>query len=174
MTKMNEGLDWKHHGLDRARFDALATLLHLRHGGQTEPPSRLDARSCDDVADEGVRDDGDSTKAQTLVDFNPDPLRMSFLDRLAELIADEKGGQKVTATLMTAGVEKVSVFIARNEGFCSREKEFFQYLETKLRRIASGSRECSPPFRDAIDQLRLTTWQEARKWRLGPRSGKQC
>lgn len=136
---MTRRFDWEANGLNRAKFEALTKLLRLRYHGQVEPLSRFDelqhnARTDDDA----VFDDVDSTKALTLTDFNPDHLRRVFLDRLAELVANEKGGRHVAATMMVTGQDKFDVFVARNDKFRPKDVTFLEQTEALLRLIAHG------------------------------------
>lgn len=136
---MTPRFDWEANGLNRARFEALTKLLRLRYHGQVEPPSRFDELQHDARTDgDAVFDDVDSTMALTLTDFNPDHLRRVFLDRLAELVANEKGGRHVAATMMVNGQDKVDVFVARNDKFRPNDVTFLEQTEALLRLIAHG------------------------------------
>ena len=132
-------MDWEANGLSRAKFEALVKLLRLRYHGQVEPPSRFDElQHGAETDDDAVVDDMDSTKALTLTNFNPDHLRRIFLDRLAELVANEKGGRYVAATMMVYGQDKVDVFVARNYKFHPSDVRFLEQTEALLRLIAHG------------------------------------
>jgi len=136
---MTPRFDWEANGLDRARFEALTKLLRLRYHGQVEPPSRFDELKHDARSDEdSVADDADSTNALMLTDFDPDRLRRAFLDRLAELVANEKGGRYIAATMMVNGQDKVDVFVSRNDKFHPNDVTFLEQTEALLRLIARG------------------------------------
>ncbi|KAK0615560.1 hypothetical protein B0T17DRAFT_497172 [Bombardia bombarda] len=141
----------KRSDFDKARFDGLAKLLRLRYHGQVEAPSRAEDLWQDDEAiaatndlaegheTQQEQDSAHSTKAATLADFNSDRLKRFFLDRLAELVANEKGGRHVTATMMITGPDKVTVLIAKNNGLRPRDKHFLDIIAAQLREIARGS-----------------------------------
>jgi hypothetical protein len=136
---MTRRFDWEANGLSRARFEALTKLLRLRYHGQVEPPTRFDELQHDArTDDEANPDDADSTKAFTLADFNPNRLRRVFLDRLAELVANEKGGRHVAATMMVTGQDKVDVLVARNDKFRPGDEKFLKQTEELLQLIAAG------------------------------------
>jgi hypothetical protein len=136
---MTRHFDWEASGLNRPQFKALTKLLRLRYHGQVEPPSRFDELQHDaKTDDDSVFDDDDSTKALTLTDFDPDRLRRVFLDRLAELVANEKGGRHVAAAMMVNGQDKVDVFIARNDKFRPKDVTFIEQTGALLRLIAHG------------------------------------
>ncbi|KAK3298729.1 uncharacterized protein B0H64DRAFT_81498 [Chaetomium fimeti] len=131
--------DWETNGLDRAKFEALTKLLRLRYHGQVGAPTRFDESHLY-TPDDGdlALDDADSTKVSTLADFGSSRLQRAFLDRLAELVANEKGGRHVSATLMTNSHDEVRVFVARNSKFRPRDEAFMKCTEALLRRIAEG------------------------------------
>lgn len=136
---MTRRFDWEANGLNRAKFEALTKLLRLHYHGQVEPPSRFDELQHDArTDDDAVFDDIDSTKALRLTDFNLDHLRRVFLDRLAELVANEKGGRHVAATMMVDGQDKVDVFVTRNDEFRANDVTFLEQTEALLRLIAHG------------------------------------
>lgn len=136
---MTPGFEWEANGINRARFEALTKLLRLRYHGQVEPPFRFDEPQHDARTDgDSVFDDVNSTMALTLTDFNPDHLRRVFLDRLAELVANEKGGQHIAATMVVNGRDKVVVFVARNDKFRLNDVTFLEQTEALLRLIAHG------------------------------------
>ena len=156
---MAENFDWKANGLDRARFEALAKLLRLRYHGQVEAPTRFDdepqlhSPDNDDVDFE--LDDADSATAATLADFNISRLRSAFLDRLAELVANEKGGHHVSATLMMNSHDQVRVFVARNSKFRPRDEEFLARTEALLQRIAADQGWLPPSLLHCCWRLRI-------------------
>jgi hypothetical protein len=136
---MGDECNWEELGLKRARFEALAKLLRLRHHGQIEAPSRFNAAQFDIANNEVDSDlDTDSTKALPITAFDTGRLQRSFLDRLAELVANRKGGRHVAATMMTLGPGSVVVAVAKNDKFGRKDEEFLMELELLLRRIASA------------------------------------
>lgn len=136
---MTRRFDWEANGLNRARFEALTKLLRLRYHGQVEPAFRFDKLQHDASNDDDfVIDDSDSTKALKLTDFDSGRLQRAFLDRLAELVANEKGGRNVAATMMVNGQDKVDVFVTKNDKFRPNDKKFLEQTESLLRLIARG------------------------------------
>ena len=137
---MSASFHWDRKGLNKARFQVFAKLLRMRNGGQAEPPTSYEDIQ-DDEEDKNVDADAYSTKAQTLTDFDDKRLRQSFLDRIAELVANIKEGQHVTAALMVESPEKVQVFVAKNKGIEKNDTVFLKKLEARLRSIASVDRK---------------------------------
>lgn len=140
---MSQKFDWKQQGLDRARFEALTKLLRLRHQGQVETPTRFD--DDDDEGDDDVQlapeADCGSIKTSPPTDLEGGRLRRRFLDRLVELIANEKGGRHVTATAMSVGPDNVKVTVARNDKFRPTDREFLERVQSLLRRIAATTQD---------------------------------
>lgn len=85
--------------------------------------------------------DFESTMAMPLTDFEADRLQRQFLDRLAETVANEKGGRHVVATMMRVSLEGTHIIAARNSKFRTQDESFLKCLQSLLRSIASGSRE---------------------------------
>jgi len=133
---MSEKFDWKEQGLDRSRFEALTKLLRLRHQGQVETPTRYD----DDHDDDNIPEtDCSSVKASPPSDLEAGRLRRQFLDRLAELMANQKGGRHVAATAMSVSPNSVKVTVAKNDKFRLTDKEFLERVQSLLRRIAAAT-----------------------------------
>jgi hypothetical protein len=137
---MTGGFDWEANGLNRARFEALTKLLRLRYHGQVEGPRRFDEKQQNaEIEDDFVLDELESDKAALLTNFDHDRLRRAFLDRLAELVANEKGGRHVSATMMVSGPDTVGIFVARNSTFRTKDLRFLEQIEEQLRLIARGT-----------------------------------
>ena len=62
-----------------------------------------------------------------------------FLDYLAEFAANKKGGKSVACTAMRETEESVTIWIARNEGFQSTDKQLF---EENLAELLSNISRC--------------------------------
>ncbi|KAK3322760.1 hypothetical protein B0H66DRAFT_474160 [Apodospora peruviana] len=139
---MSQQFDWKEPGLNRARFEALTKLLRLRHQGQVEPPTRFDNDE-DDDSQLAPETDCSSVKASPPTDFEADRLRRQFLDRLAELIANHKGGRHVAATAMSVGPDSVKVTVAKNDKFRQIDREFIERVQSLLQRIAATTQDGS-------------------------------
>ncbi|KAK4454850.1 hypothetical protein QBC34DRAFT_103175 [Podospora aff. communis PSN243] len=137
---MSQKFDWKEQGLDRAWFEALTKLLRLRHQGQVETPTRFD-EDADDDGQVTSEMDCSSVKALPLMDFEANRLQRQFLDRLAELVANQKGGKHVAATAMSVFPDSVNVIVARNDGFRPIDKEFLERSQSLLRRIAATGQD---------------------------------
>ncbi|KAK1749421.1 hypothetical protein QBC47DRAFT_355084 [Echria macrotheca] len=139
---MNRKFDWKEQGLDRARFEALTKLLRLRHQGQVEPPTQFeDDGEQDDDAQGPDEMDCSSVKASPPTDLEAGRLRRRFLDRLAELIADQKGGRHVAATAMSVAPDRVKVTVAKNDKFRATDMEFLERVQSLLRQIATSTHD---------------------------------
>jgi hypothetical protein len=54
------------------------------------------------------------------------------------LVANEKGGRHVAATMMVIGQDNVDVFVARNDKFRQSDVTFLEQTEALLRLIARG------------------------------------
>ncbi|KAK3348856.1 hypothetical protein B0T25DRAFT_230661 [Lasiosphaeria hispida] len=138
---MSQSFGWEPNGVGRVRFQALIKLLHLRHNGQIERPTRLESVQLSSDTDDAVAEaaDDDSTKAMTLADSNSDYLQRSFLDRLAELVADQKGGRHVAATMMVTTQDSVTVLVAKNDKFGARDGKFLGDVGAQLQLIAKST-----------------------------------
>jgi len=96
----------------------LTKLLRLRYHGQVEAPTRFDG------SDLGMKD-GDSCKVSILAGIDTSKLPRAFLDKLAELMANEKSGHHVSASLMTTDSQgQVRVFVARKSKFRANDEAF--------------------------------------------------
>lgn len=136
-------------GWDKSRFEAYAKLLRLKNGGQIEEAS--DSNSTE-TADEQMEfsdlNSPDSVNVEPLSRFDETKLKRSFLDRLSELIANEKGGPHVSASLMVEWPDRVDVLVAKNTGFRENDPSI-QLLET----IASSLRDISKLDRLGLSNL---------------------
>ncbi|KAL7912931.1 hypothetical protein GGI35DRAFT_476750 [Trichoderma velutinum] len=134
---MSSSLPWGMNGLDKSRFEAYAKLLRLKNGGQIEPTSDFS-----ELHDEGIEldksDDTDSANANVFPLFDERKLKRAFLDRLSELIANEKGGRHVSSSLMIEWPDRVDILVARNNGFRGGDV-ILRMLDT----IASSLRDIS-------------------------------
>ncbi|KAL6908675.1 hypothetical protein GGI43DRAFT_379518 [Trichoderma evansii] len=83
-------------------------------------------------------DDADSVNANEFPLFDERKLKRAFLDRLSELIANEKGGLHVSSSLMIEWPDRVDILVARNNGFKEGDVTL-RMLET----IASSLRDIS-------------------------------
>lgn len=113
---MSSSFPWGIDGLDKSRFEAYAKLLRLKNGGQIEEASNFS-----EILDEDIElekpDDTDSVNANAFLSFDERKMKRAFLDRLSELIANEKGGHHVSSSLMIEWPDRVDILVARNNGF---------------------------------------------------------
>ena len=112
---MSASFPWEFHGLDESRFEAYAKLLRLRNGGQVEEASDFSEIS-DEQMELAELDDTDSVHVNTLSQFDDNSLKRAILDRLSELVANEKGGAYVSSSVMIEWPDRVDIFVARNNG----------------------------------------------------------
>lgn len=134
---MSPSFPWGIDGLDKSRFEAYAKILGLKNGRQTEEASNF-AEIFDEEVELEKLDDTDSVNANASLSFDEKKLKRAFLDRLSELIANEKGGHHVSSSLMIEWPDRVDILVAKNNGF--REGDVaLRMLET----IASSLRDIS-------------------------------
>ena len=139
---MSESFDWNYPGLNWSHFHSLANLLSLRNGGQAEPSSLFDTVIEGDW-DLDSNGDGDASSTDTrfphqISNSGHGRLKRRFLDCLAELAANKKGGTAVACSAMKEAEDNAVIWIARNEGFSDAEKPTFDRLEKLL-----GSLSCN-------------------------------
>jgi hypothetical protein len=124
---MTDQFVWSLPGLNKHQFAAFGNLLALRSGGQVEPASMPE-----DIVD---GNESETISEASSVDTNcpgqisnagHGRLTTKFLDYLAEFAANKKGGKSVACTAMREAEESVRIWIARNEGFQSTEKQVFE------------------------------------------------
>lgn len=138
---MSKSLHFTPKSLNRARFQAYEKLILLKSGGQAEPlEDSLAFLTYDDEGSDAGEGDDDSTAPTTLFDGGEDKMKRAFLDRLAELVANENGGPHVSATLMIEWPDRVVVLVAKNRGIDKDLATFLASLEASIRQVAmSGS-----------------------------------
>jgi hypothetical protein len=145
------------------QLSALASLLSFRNGGQLDPEAINDppkaindppkAAHGHQKAINGPKNHNNESNSSSediaQIAFpsqkRDDGLRKRFLDRLSELIANDKGGNHVSCAVMRENVENecADIWIARNSGFVkgdgtNEEKDFafLDKLESVLRSVA--------------------------------------
>lgn len=143
---MDETFSWDHPGLDWHRFHSPANLLALRHGGQVEPCSLSDAVLQEDwdhdeeeEEESGINADAASentVRAHQIASSGHEKLKRKFLDCIAELAANKKGGHAVACALMKEEEIKVTIWVARNNGFTGVDQSAFGKAGTALSRTA--------------------------------------
>ena len=92
--------------IDWREFTALACLLSLRNSGQLDPHAIDDEEDLDEL-DRFHSDDASvvTTSTDLIAQAEPDGLKKRFLDRLAELLAKEKGGTHVASAVIPLDTE---------------------------------------------------------------------
>ncbi len=137
---MAEKFVWSLPGLNKHQFAAFGNLLALRNGGQVEPASvpedDLDGNESESASEASSLDTRSPAQLSNAVYCR---LMMKFLDYLAEFAANRKGGKSVACTAMREAEESVRIWVARNEGFQSIEKQLF---EEKLADLLSKISRC--------------------------------
>lgn len=93
------------------------------------------SKTDDNEGSDAGEDDDDSTAPTTLFDGSDDKMKKAFLDRLAELVANEKGGPHVSATLMIEWPDRVVVLVAKNRGIDKDLATFLASLKASIRRL---------------------------------------
>ncbi|KAM3151938.1 hypothetical protein ABEW05_007674 [Botrytis cinerea] len=130
---MAQDFNWNLQGLNKLEFTAYANLLALRNGGQVEPIS-LGTELSDE--NESTTDSDaisiDTSYPNQISDSGYHQLKKKFLDCLAELAANRKGGKYVACSSMMEGEENVTLWITRNGGFQIVDNIFFANLSKHL------------------------------------------
>jgi len=118
---------WSLPGLDKYRFAAFGNLLALRNGGQVEPASLPENVLDGNESENGSETSSiDTDRPGQISRVSYRKLMRKFLDYLAEFAANKKGGKSVACTAMREAEESVIIWIARNGGFHSIEKQLFE------------------------------------------------
>lgn len=117
---------WDVSGLNGAEFQALSNALRLRSGGHLEPTFAQIGSEEKLEANDETDNDAASDLVNLISDFSDHVrLKKRFLDRLAELAANEKKPGAVACAAMREFDGPVVVWISRNEGFEERDVWFF-------------------------------------------------
>ncbi|UKZ88150.1 uncharacterized protein TrAFT101_003913 [Trichoderma asperellum] len=103
---------WGVKGPDKSRFEAYAKLLRLKNGGQIKEASNF-SEMPDEETEFDKPDDTDSVNANEFLLFDKRKLKRAFLDRLSELVANEKGGHHVSSSLMIEWPDRVDVLVKK-------------------------------------------------------------
>lgn len=133
--------NWKPPRLNRPRLEAVAKLLYLKDGGQIEEASRFDVLP--DTGDENGSADS-RTSLDPLTTTPPgndyyEKLLIAFLDRLAEIIANVKGGRDISSSLAIAWPDRIDVLVAKTNGFTPGDQTtvMLENLEEGIREISA-------------------------------------
>ena len=150
-------------GWDRFRFEAYVKLLLLKSGRQIEEPSDL-TEIVEEQAESLDLQNSDSIDVNILSMCDEDKLKRAFLDRLSELVANEKGGDHVSSSLMVEWPDRVEILVAKNNGFKEKNNqndpkknikkdhsvEILETIQSSLREISKldrrGSSNLRSPF----------------------------
>lgn len=128
LSEMSTPSLWESSGLDKFRFESYAKLLRQNNGGHVEEASGF-TEIADDHTDFVDLFDADSVNVNALSRFNDDKLKRTLLDRLSELISNEKGGHHVSSSLMIEWPDRVDIPVAKNTGIKETDASG-QLLET--------------------------------------------
>ena len=84
----------------------------------------------------------DSVSVNILSQFNEDKLKRAFLDRISELVANQKGGPHVSSSLMIEWPDRVDILVSRNAGLKKyvSNVEILEIIASNLRRISTLDR----------------------------------
>ena len=139
-SRLKSEVNWR-------EFTSFACLLSLRNGGQLDPTA-VDGVDELDELDDINNDDSESVKTTStdlIVQPKLDGLRKRFLDRLAELLANERGGTHVSSAIMSDQIhgERVDIWVARNCGFEKRNGSVKTADEALLDKLQLALRSCS-------------------------------
>lgn len=131
------GLD----GWDQSRFEAFTKLLLLKSGRQVEEASSFIDISSEETETSELRSI-DSVSVNILSQFNEDKLKRAFLDRISELVANQKGGPHVSSSLMIEWPDRVDILVSRNAGLKKyvSNVEILEIIASNLRRISTLDR----------------------------------
>lgn len=139
---------WGLEGLDESRFRALTSLFRLRNGGQLEAPVEDSGELQYDAAiinsSTVEEDDGDSIGPQTFTNFDEKELKRRFLDRVAELVSNVRGGPHVAGTLLVEWPEKTEILVAKNGGCFKGDRDLLETLQTLIRVVARSDGKVHP------------------------------
>jgi len=155
-SSIQSGLD----GWNNCKFEAYAKLLRLKSGKQIEEASDFTDISGEQAENSGLRST-DSVDVNMLSRFDEDKLKRAFLDRLSELVANEKGGPYVSSSLMIEWPDKVDILVAKNTGLTKKASsvEMLQKVASSLGRISRLNRQglsVVPQFIPSSDKLVMT------------------
>lgn len=137
-SSRQSGLD----GWNKSRFEAFTKLLLLKSGRQVE-----EASDFIDIPSEAIETSDlesiDSVNVNILSQFNEDKLKRAFLDRISELVANEKGGEHVASSLMIEWPDRVHILVSRNAGHkdCASNIEMLEVIASNLRKISTLDRQ---------------------------------
>ncbi|KAF2120771.1 hypothetical protein BDV96DRAFT_595184 [Lophiotrema nucula] len=130
-------LSWDQPSLSGDRLQAYASLLRIQKDGQIYERLEAEYEPGDQHMISGYEDDDtNSIAVNDLSSFNEDRLKAAFQDRVAELVANVKGGHHVAATQIFDTPQGIKLVVAKNEGLDKRDPEFLQKLQDLLRDIS--------------------------------------
>ncbi|KAF5876693.1 putative zf-mynd domain-containing protein [Botrytis fragariae] len=136
---MTQDFNWNLPGLNKLEFTAYANLLALRNDGQVESVSL--GTELSDKNESTIDSDAisiDTSYRDQISDSGYHQLKTKFLDCLAELIANRKGGKYVACSSMMEDEENVTLWITRNGGFQIVDNIFFEKLSKRLSGLFHG------------------------------------
>ena len=136
---------WDKPSLSGVRLQAYASLLRGQTDGQVHERPKPGSTPTDGDGEDSVDGDGDSIAAGTLTSFGATRLREAFQDRVAELVANVKGGQHVAGTMFVNTAQSLTLVVAKNNGIEGRDRRFLERLQERLREVSrtQGKLACS-------------------------------
>ena len=136
--------------VDWREFTSLACLLSLRLGGRPSPQAADSVDELDEL--DGLNNDDTNgsigTASTDLIRQSKlDDLRKRFLDRLAELLAREKGGTHVASAFMNNESQeaRINIWVARNCGFAKSNGRNNTADEVIIDKLKAVLECCSQP-----------------------------
>ncbi|KAK0620150.1 hypothetical protein B0T14DRAFT_224675 [Immersiella caudata] len=154
---MYASFHWGPEGFKKARFEAYAKLLRLRNGGQVEEATNsFDFLRNEPEDYQDSRDDAELTRANldtASSSFRDKRLKIAFLDRLSELVANIKGSHHVCAAMMIERPDHVDILVARNNGIKPEDPTLtlLEALSSNMTEIAR--RGFQGPFSDPAQKI---------------------
>jgi hypothetical protein len=127
---------WDKPSLSGVRLQAYASLLRVQTDGQVDERLEPGNTPTDGDGKDNVDGDGDSVAAGPLASFNATRLREAFQDRVAELVANVKGGQHVAGTMFVNAAQSLTLVVAKNNGIERRDRRFLERLQERLREVS--------------------------------------
>jgi len=127
---------WDKPSLSGVRLQAYASLLRVQTDGQVHERPKPGSTPTDGDGEDSVDGDGDSIAAGTLTSFGATRLREAFQDRVAELVANVKGGQHVAGTMFVNTAQSLTLVVAKNNGIEGRDRRFLERLQEQLRKVS--------------------------------------
>lgn len=140
---MAQNFTLDHPKLDLRAFSAFVALLRLESAtidttgsssDRATPPA--DIIKSDDEDDDTSNASVDTDKNDEFPNFPSDD-QAHFLDNMAELTANKRGGPSVAAAAIWMKEEEVEIWMAKNHDFEDEQETFFHHVADLLARVSS-------------------------------------